>query len=381
MKQVCAMVGVLLMICMMVVPCAAYEELANDAKACIVIDAKTGRVLGGHNCHERLPMASTTKIMTALLSLESKDLDEWFTVDKDAIKVEGSSMGLQEGDRVTLRTLLYGMMLPSGNDAANAAAVHISGDTDSFVQKMNQKATELGLVNTQFRNPSGLDARGHFSTAYDMAQLCREAMKYDIFREICCLSRAQVEFGNPPYRRWLENYNKLLTMYPYCIGVKTGFTEAAYRCLVSAAKKDGMTLICVTLNCPDDWAVHEQLYEHYFSVLSNTDVTANIPEMLELCNYGIGSQGEIVERVAVKLATEFVFPMRESDEYSVEVFHKPVLFAPISENSVIGEVIVSINGEEICKTELLAAENLSADKQEKEPSLIDRVREFILQLY
>ena len=381
MKQVCAMVGVLLMICMMVVPCAAYEELANDAKACIVIDAKTGRVLGGHNCHERLPMASTTKIMTALLSLENKDLDEWFTVDKDAIRVEGSSMGLQEGDQVTLRTLLYGMMLPSGNDAANAAAVHISGDTDSFVQKMNQKATELGLVNTQFRNPSGLDARGHFSTAYDMAQLCRVAMKYDIFREICCLSRAQVEFGNPPYRRWLENYNKLLTMYPYCIGVKTGFTEAAYRCLVSAAEKDGMTLICVTLNCPDDWAVHEQLYEHYFSVLSNTDVTANIPEMLELCNSGIGSQGEIVERVAVKPATELVFPMRESDEYSVEVFHKPVLFAPISENSVIGEVIVSINGEEICKTELLATENLSADKQEKESSLIDRVREFILQLY
>ena len=369
------------MICMMVVPCAAYEELANDAKACIVIDAKTGRVLGGHNCHERLPMASTTKIMTALLSLESKDLDEWFTVDKDAIRVEGSSMGLQEGDQVTLRTLLYGMMLPSGNDAANAAAVHISGDTDSFVQKMNQKATELGLVNTQFRNPSGLDARGHFSTAYDMAQLCREAMKYDIFREICCLSRAQVEFGNPPYRRWLENYNKLLTMYPYCIGVKTGFTEAAYRCLVSAAKKDGMTLICVTLNCPEDWAVHEQLYEHYFSVLSNTDVTANVPEMLELCNSGINSQGQSVEKIPVNPAMELVFPMRESDEYSVEVFHKPVLFAPISENSVIGEVIVSINGEEICKTELLAAENLSADKQEKESSLIDRVREFILQLY
>ena len=381
MKQVCAMVGVLLMICMMVVPCAAYEELANDAKACIVIDAKTGRVLGGHNCHERLPMASTTKIMTALLSLENKDLDEWFTVDKDAIRVEGSSMGLQEGDQVTLRTLLYGMMLPSGNDAANAAAVHISGDTDSFVQKMNQKATELGLVNTQFRNPSGLDARGHFSTAYDMAQLCRVAMKYDIFREICCLSRAQVEFGNPPYRRWLENYNKLLTMYPYCIGVKTGFTEAAYRCLVSAAEQDGMTLICVTLNCPDDWTVHEQLYEHYFSILSNTDVTANVPEMLELCNSGINSQGQSVEKIPVNPAMELVFPMRESDEYSVEVFHKPVLFAPISENSVIGEVIVSINGEEICKTELLAAENLSADKQEKEPSLIDRVREFILQLY
>ena len=179
----------------------------------------------------------------------------------------------------------------------------------------------------------------------------------------------------------INNTNELLGNLDGVYGVKTGFTEAAYRCLVSAAEKDGMTLICVTLNCPDDWAVHEQLYEHYFSVLSNTDVTANIPEMLELCNSGIDSQGQIVERVAVNTAMELVFPMRESDEYSVEVIHKPVLFAPISENSVIGEVIVSINGEEICKTELLAAENLSADKQEKEPSLIDRVREFILQLY
>ena len=381
MKRICALILALLLLCTLIIPANAYDELTNEAKASIVIDAKSGRVLGGHNIHDHLPMASTTKIMTSLLALEREDLDEWFTVDSDAIRVEGSSMGIVEGDQVTLRALLYGMLLPSGNDAANATAVRISGNMDSFVAKMNQKAAELGLENTQFRNPSGLDAEGHFSTAYDMAQLCREAMNHEVFREICCLSKAQVEFGNPPYHRWLENYNKLLTMYPSCIGVKTGFTEAAYRCLVSAAEQDGMTLICVTLNCPDDWTVHEQLYEHYFSMLSNTDLSDSLPDTLELCNTGRNIHGEQMNEIAVRSMKELYFPLKESDVLSVEIFREPLMFAPISEGCILGEVRVSVNGEEIYYTELLAAENLSVTIQEKEPSLIDRVCDFALQLF
>ncbi len=380
-KQLFALLSALLFLFVAVIPVRAHEDLSTDAKACIVIDAKTGRVLGGHNIHDRLPMASTTKIMTSLLALERNDLDDWFTVDSEAIRVEGSSMGLQEGDQVTLRALLYGMLLPSGNDAANATAVRIGGDRDSFVAKMNHKASELGLVNTQFRNPSGLDAEGHFSTAYDMAQLCREAMKHEIFREICCLSKAQVEFGNPPYRRWLENYNKLLTMYPYCIGVKTGFTEAAYRCLVSAAEKDGMTLICVTLNCPDDWAVHEQLYEHYFSQLSNRDLTDLIPQSLPIVNIGNQSDGNPVTEVSVRPAQELIVPLSQTDDISVEILRQPMIFTPISDGHVLGEIRISINGEESFCTELLAAENLSAVIQEKEQSLIDRIYDFIIQLF
>lgn len=381
MKRIIALFSVLLLLCVLIIPVGAYDELSNESKACIVIDAKTGRVLGGQNIHERLPMASTTKIMTSLLALEQEKLDEWFTVDNDAIHVEGSSMGLQEGDQVTLRSLVYGMLLPSGNDAANAAAVRICGDQDSFVAKMNLRASELGLENTQFRNPSGLDARGHFSSAYDMAQLCREAMKHEIFREICCLSRAQVEFGNPPYHRWLENYNKLLTMYPYCIGVKTGFTEAAYRCLVSAAEKDGMTLICVTLNCPDDWSVHEELYDYYFSVLSSKDLSSELPQTLPLATFGIKSDGELCTELTVRPAQELCFPLQASDAVSIDIFRKPLIFAPVSEDTVLGEIRISINDTEIFRTELLAAENLSAFHQEKEHSLIDRLRDFILQLF
>lgn len=380
-KRVCALLTALLLLCTLLIPVSAYDELSTDAKACIVIDAQTGRVLGGHNIHERLPMASTTKIMTALLALEHGDLDQWFTVDSDAIHVEGSSMGLQDGNQVTLRALLYGMMLPSGNDAANATAVHISGDMDSFVAKMNWKASELGLRDTQFRNPSGLDAEGHFSSAYDMAQLCREAMKHDIFQEICCLSKAQVEFGNPPYRRWLENYNKLLTMYPYCIGVKTGFTEAAYRCLVSAAEKDGMTLICVTLNCPDDWSVHESLYERYFSNLNQQDLSSEIPRTLPMTNSALNGEGTEVSEVAVRPAQNLMLPLKSSDSVSVQLFRKPMIFAPVSEGAVLGEIQITINGENVLTTELLAVENLSSIKQEKEPSLIDRLRDFALQLF
>ncbi|MBQ8598911.1 MAG: D-alanyl-D-alanine carboxypeptidase [Oscillospiraceae bacterium] len=350
-----------------------YEELTTNAKACIVMEASTGRILGGQDVDERLPMASTTKIMTSLLALERDDLDEWFEVDAQAIQVEGSSMGLQEGDQVTLRTLLYGMLLPSGNDAANATAVRIGGTQSKFVAKMNQKAAELGLENTQFQNPSGLDAEGHYSTAYDMARLCAEAMKNETFREICCLSKAQVRFGNPPYSRWLENYNKLLTMYSHCIGVKTGFTEAAYRCLVSAAEQNGITLICVTLNCADDWAVHEMLYEHFFAQMETRSLTAHLPETLRLANSEI--------EVPVAAVYQEDLPIRKEEEINCEILIQPMIFAPISKGSVLGEVIIRTDETELLRTELIAAEDIADSTPEKEPSLIDRIADFIIQLF
>ena len=381
MKQISALITALLFLFGTMIPGAAYEELSTDAKACIVIEAESGRILGGHNIHERLPMASTTKIMTALLALEADNLDEWFTVDSDAIRVEGSSMGLQEGDQVTLRSLVYGMLLPSGNDAAQAAAVRLSGDQSSFVTEMNRRAEELGLENTQFQNASGLDADGHYSSAYDMAQLCRVAMKNETFREICCLSKAQVEFGNPPYRRWLENYNKLLTLYPYCIGVKTGFTEAAYRCLVSAAEKDGVTLICVTLNCPDDWSVHENLYEYYFSKLYRKSFEKKIPHELPLTVDGVDENGGNRAMVTVKSAEKIEVSLLQDDEVSLEIFRNPMIFTPVSEGEVLGEIHLSVNGEVILQTELLAAENIRIFREEKQVSLIDRIHDFIIKLF
>ena len=247
------------------------------AKAVIVMDATTGRVLFEQNAHEQLPIASTTKIMTALLALEHPSLNTVFEVDSTAIKVEGSSMGLQEGDTVSLYTLAQGMLLASGNDAANAAAVRIAGSVEGFAELMNARAAELGMLNTSFETPSGLDGEAHYSTAYDMAILAAHALKNPYFSDICSQYRIQVNFGNPPYNRWLANHNKLLNYYEPAIGVKTGFTKKAGRCLVSAAQRDGITLICVTLNCPDDWNVHEQLYEQCFPMQQIAELSGNIP--------------------------------------------------------------------------------------------------------
>ena len=247
---------------------AFADEPSVSAQSAVVIEAETGTVLFGENMSERRAMASTTKIMTAILTIEAGDLDREFTVDSFAIMVEGTSMGLREGDRVSRRDLLYGIMLPSGNDAANAAAVSVSGSVAAFVEKMNAKAGALGPKDTHFANPSGLDAGGHYTTAYDLAMLTAYAMKNEVFREIACCKSKDVEFGNPPYKRTLYNSNKMLTRYDGAVGVKPGFTDNARRCLVSAAERDGTTLIAVTLNASDDWNDHEKMLDYGFSRVS-----------------------------------------------------------------------------------------------------------------
>ncbi len=256
----------------------AAEEIETSAKAAILIEAVTGEVLYEKNSTERLPMASTTKIMTTLLCLESGDLDREFVVDADAIQVEGSSMGLTVGDIVTKRTLCYGMLLPSGNDAAGAVAVELAGSETGFAVLMNKKARSLGMTDTNFVTASGLHDEAHYSTAYDMAVLTVAALQNQDFREICSQSKAQVSFGNPPYDRWLWNSNRLLTMEDTILGVKTGYTDEAGRCLVSACVRDGVTLICVTLNDPNDWQDHLALYEEGFARV--TPVTVELPDAL-----------------------------------------------------------------------------------------------------
>ena len=221
---------------------SVYEQPDAAAKAYLVMEATTGRVLCGQNIHQRLPMASTTKIIGAMMVLEQPNLHDYFLVDPDAIQVEGSSMGLMEGDMVSLYALACGMLLPSGNDAANAAGVRLYGSIEGFVEAMNLRAQQLGLADTHYVTACGLDAPEHYSTAFDLAKLTRVALQNEDFAHICSQPSMQVRFGAPPYERWLKNYNRLLTLYPDCIGVKTGFTDDAGRCLVSAAERDGMTL-------------------------------------------------------------------------------------------------------------------------------------------
>ncbi len=243
------------------------------AEAAVVMDADNGRLLYAQNPDKRLANASTTKIMTALLTLEEPEQDRYFTVDPDAIRVEGTTMGLQPGDSVTLHQLAAGMLLPSGNDAAGAAAVEIAGSEEAFVRRMNRRAEELGLTNTQYRNPSGLDAPGHYSSARDLATLAAHALENEDFADIVSQQEMRMAFGNPPYNRSIYTTNKLLERYPPAIGVKTGYTEDAGLCLVTAAEQDGTRLIVVTLNGKDDVNTHRQLYEHFFPLLARVDLS------------------------------------------------------------------------------------------------------------
>lgn len=257
--------AVLLMVAFCLTPFGQVKQVCASenvsAQAYVVMDFMSKEVAVGKNENEKLPMASTTKIMSALIVLEQKDLDKPFVVDKKSIMVEGSSMGLQEGDTVTLRTLAYGMLLASGNDAANAAAIRVGKTTDKFVDMMNKKAKEIGMNSTNFKNPSGLPDDEHYSTAYDMGILACNALENPDFAKICSTKQAKLEYGNPPYTRYLSNHNKLLWGYEGAIGLKTGFTKKAGRCLVSAAKKEEQIVVCVTLNASDDWDDHKQLLD------------------------------------------------------------------------------------------------------------------------
>lgn len=351
-----------------------HAETAVSAKACILIEASTGRILFEKNAQEKLPMASTTKIMTTLLTIESGDLDTEFIVNSQAIHVEGSSMGLQENDIVTKRALCYGMLLPSGNDAANASAVAVSGSIPAFAKLMNQRAEEIGMTRTCFVTPSGLEGTGHGASAFDMALLTREALQNQIFREICCQASAVVKFGNPPYERTLYNSNKLLRMYDGVIGVKTGFTDEAGRCLVSACERNGVTLICVTLNDRDDWNDHMHLYDYGFSQVS--PVTLEIPEISQKL---IGSTQE---SITLRLENPVVIGTVQQDisEISYKILLAPFVFAPVKEGEELGRLEYYFRNTKICSCPLLA--DGSADVKISPPKnkfmqFLDKLRKII----
>lgn len=352
-------------------PCeAAAPEVTVSAKAYIVLDAASRSVIYEGNSRVQLPMASTTKIMSALLCLESGDLDKEFVVDSEAIMAEGSSMGLLPGDTVTKRALCYGMLLPSGNDAAGAAAVKIAGSYGAFADMMNARASEIGMENTHFVTPSGLHDDQHYSTAYDMALLTAEALRNPEFCEICSQSEAKVRFGNPPYDRWLYNTNKLLNMYDDVIGVKTGFTDEAGRCLVSACSRNGITLICVTLNDKNDWNDHISLYEAAFACVDVKE--AYIPDTIQLPVAG-------GEKDTVKLYAEksVLYGVCEASETEVtwEVEAAPFLYAPVRKDAAAGYLVHYCNGFEVARQPLYICEDVSY--AECEDGFWDKIKAFM----
>ncbi|MBP3796890.1 MAG: D-alanyl-D-alanine carboxypeptidase [Ruminococcus sp.] len=349
---------------------SAEEAPEVSAKAAVVYNGATGEVIYEKSADERLPMASTTKIMSALIVLEQNGLDDRFIVDSEAVKTEGSSMGLQEGDEVSLRDLACGMLLPSGNDAANAAAVRVSGSVEKFVALMNERAKLMGLADTHFVTPSGLDdyTDEHYSTAMDMAMLASQAMQNTNFREICGLKKVQLSFGHPPFERWLINTNKLLDREGIT-GIKTGFTDKARRCLVSSCMREGCELICVTLNDPDDWNDHMKLYGYAFSKVQPRRISP--PESKVRINSADG--GELVCEVP-----DLIMSMTEKAAQRVteKVYIPQFVYAPVEKDEAVGKVVYELDGREIAERTIKAAQKLESrnSKANGAVKLIRRLR-------
>lgn len=351
---------------------AAGPEVS--AQSAVVLTADTGAVLFEKDGHTPRPVASTTKIMTALLALEAaqEQGDPLVDITQEMVAVEGSSMGLQAGDSISLTGLAAGMLLASGNDAANAAALYLDGSLESFAARMNQRAAALGMEDTHFVTPSGLDGEdaqglGHLSTAYDMALLARAALEDQAFRQLCSSPSLAVEFAEPVKRVTYTNHNKLLTQYPGCVGVKTGFTKEAGRCLVSAAERDGALLIAVTLNAPNDWEDHTALLDYGFSQmepyqLAGGDVRLTVPV--------VGSPVEVVS-LRGSNGGEVTLPLGQGAQVERVVRVPKFLYAPVEAGEQVGEICWYLEGQLLGSAPLIAAG--AAPLQEKAPNLWERL--------
>lgn len=351
---------------------AAGPEVS--AQSAVVLTADTGTVLFEKDGHTPRPVASTTKIMTALLALEAAQErgDPLVDITQEMVAVEGSSMGLQAGDSIALTGLAAGMLLASGNDAANAAALYLDASLESFAARMNQRAAVLGMEDTHFVTPSGLDGEdaqglGHLSTAYDMALLARAALEDQAFRQLCSSPSLAVEFAEPVKRVTYTNHNKLLTQYPGCVGVKTGFTKEAGRCLVSAAERDGALLIAVTLNAPNDWEDHTALLDYGFTQvepypLAGGDVRLTVPV--------VGSPVEVVS-LRGSNGGEVTLPLGQGAQVERVVRVPKFLYAPVEAGEQVGEICWYLEGQLLGSAPLTAAG--AAPLQEKAPSLWERL--------
>lgn len=333
---------------------AQAQEIGLSALSAILYEPQTQRILYERDAHTPRPMASTTKIMTALIAVESCPLDQVITVTAEEVRVEGSSLGLSAGDQITMKDLVTGLLLESGNDAANVVAYTVSGSIPAFAKRMNERAAQIGMTETTFVTPSGLDEGDHSSSAYDMALLASEALKNETIASICATESAVISFGNPPHRVVVHNHNRLLEIYPYAVGMKTGYTRKSGRCLVSAAVKDGVMLIAVTLNGHEDWDDHMALYQYGFSCVEQAALP--VPDLPEIPVAGSSSK----LRIQTVEAPKFPLLKGEKEKVQVAVQVPQFLLAPISAGEQVGEIQYFLDGKVICSVPLTAAEDVEA---------------------
>lgn len=328
----------------------SYADVSTIAKSAVVMDVKTGRVLFSKNPNAKLPMASTTKIMTTLVAVESGKLNETVKVSRKASGTEGSSIYLKEGESLTVEELLYGIMLRSGNDASMAVAEHIGGSVEGFVEMMNAKAKEIGALNTHFANPHGLDNPEHYTTAYDLALITSYALRNEKFAEIVKTKRKTI--SGPPDSEWdrsMMNKNKMLWQFQGGDGVKTGFTSKAGRCLVSSATRNNWQLCSVVLNCGPMWEESSNLLNYAFNAYSKHKVidSNEIYQQLKV----VSGKQDIVE---IKPTYDFYMPLTQ-EEMNKLVFVPALKFnhrAPIYKGSKAGELKIYIGNEYISSIDL-----------------------------
>ena len=323
----------------------AYETSATSA---ILMDIDSGRIFYSKDIHNKRSVASISKVMTAIVAIESGKLDDTVTIGEEVLKAYGSGIYIKVGEQLTLRDLLYGLMLRSGNDAALAIAHYVGGSVEEFVNMMNEKASTLGMKNSVFNNPSGLDQeKGNYSTAYDMAILTSYAMKNEEYKAITGTKNYKLK-TNMNYYSW-TNKNKLLFSYSNCTGGKTGFTQIAKRTLITTASKDNLNLVVVTLNDGNDFLDHKNLFEQAFK---------------EYTNYQILKEGYIdvigesyYKNNKLYINNDFFYPLLESEKETVSLKYEIIKKRKYENNDEVGKIIIKVSGKEV-HTEPLYVEKI-----------------------
>ena len=358
MKRLFAGTAAALLAAVLIFPVKGY---ALSAEKAILADAATGRILYEKNADSRSLIASTTKIMTALVVCEQCNVLDRMRIPKEAVGIEGSSMYLQEGEVLTIQELLYGLMLHSGNDAAVALAIYCGGTVEGFAEMMNDKARQIGLQNSHFENPNGLDAPGHYSTARDLAMLAAYAMQNPIFSKT--VSTKNITIG----QRYLHNHNKLLWQVEGADGVKTGYTRAAGRILVSSALRDGRRLVAVTINAPDDWHDHAMLLEQGFSGFAHRNILqeGQIIGSLEIAGGDCG-------HVQLLAAEDFDYALAPDEKVSLLIPGTGFVYAPVTAGADAGFVHVCVDGKSVGKVPLIYGATIEKT-QDTEKSIWDRL--------
>lgn len=356
-KLCCFFISAVILTCFLVYSLPA-SAVSVSAESAILIDAQSGNVLYEKDAEKIRPMASTTKIMTALVAIEGFDIDMTVKIPPEATGIEGSSIYLCAGEKLTLRQLVYALMLSSANDAATAIAIYCAGSVESFADKMNDTARRIGLSNTHFDNPHGLDSSSHYTTAADLAKLTAYAIKSPEFKKIVSTYKMEIPLGENNNARLLVNHNKLLRSYDGAIGVKTGFTKKSGRCLVSAAERNGITLIAVTLNAPDDWRDHTAMLDYGFENYVSEKLTLE-PSALSM---PVISGNVSSVPCAMRSDLSALLP-KDHGAIVCRIEMSRFEYAPVEAGEVVGKVTYFCDGQRLADTDIVALQGAELKRQ------------------